>query len=128
MIRDLQEEVRQLKASNYTYKNVNDELKCQILNHKSKEYEDKSFECDLCNHKLKRKVDFINHTVVIHTSNEKMDNDLEDKFHTLEVKNDELTESNNSYQVELEIKEEIIEEIKLKFTKIYTELMQRKET
>ena len=50
-----------------------------------------------------------------------------DKFHTLGKKNDELAESNNIYQVELEIKEEIIEEMKLKFTKIYTELMQRRE-
>ena len=53
-----------------------------------------------------------------------MDND---KFHTLQIKNDELAESNNIYQVELEIKEEIIEEIKLKFTNIYTELMQSRE-
>ena len=57
-----------------------------------------------------------------------MDGDIEDKFNTLEIRNDELAESNNIYEVELEIKEEIIEEIKVKFTKIYNELMQRRET
>ena len=57
-----------------------------------------------------------------------MDGDIEDKFNTLEIRNDELAESNNIYEVELEIKEEIIEEIIVKFTKIYTELIQRRET
>ena len=34
-----------------------------------------------------------------------MDGDIEDKFNTLEIMNDELAESNNIYEVELEIKE-----------------------
>ena len=52
MIQDLQEEVKQLNALNYRYKNDNDELKHQILTVKSNEYENQIFECDLCNHQL----------------------------------------------------------------------------
>ena len=42
-IQDLQEEVRQLKALNYRYKNDNEELTNQILSQKSKEHEDNFF-------------------------------------------------------------------------------------
>ena len=49
------------------------------------------------------------------------------KLEELEIKNKKLAESNNIYQVELEIKEEIIEKMKSKFSKIYAELIHRRE-
>ena len=127
-IDDLQDEVAQLKALNFRYKNGNEELKHQIVTKKAKDTADQIFECSLCNHKLNNKVDFINHVVANHTSKDKIGSHIDDKFQRLEIRNDELAESNNVYKVELEIKEEIIAEIKLKFTKIYTELIQRRKT
>ena len=56
-----------------------------------------------------------------------MNDNFQDKLEELEIKNKKLAESNNIYQVELEIKEEIIEKMKSKFSKIYAELIHRRE-
>ena len=79
-VQDLQEEVTQLKALNYRFENDNEELKNEILTQKSNENEDNIFECNVCNHNFKQNVDFVDHIVANHTSNGKMDGDIEDKF------------------------------------------------
>jgi hypothetical protein len=122
VVLNLQSEVKNLKAMNEKYENKIKVLNHEILAQKSKDFEEQIFDCDLCNHKFNKQVDLTNHIIANHASMGKMDDNLPHKLEELEIKNDELAESNNIYEVELEIKEEI----KLKSRKIYTERIHRR--